>query len=121
MTRVLLLIAGMLFFTPIHAVNTYIVTKDWVIATTRENGDPLLLSEIAYHSMYRVDCNTGLKNGEIMHVELQYNLTILFWSSPTPVDCFILTTTDTAGRVSVDSEVFHATQYGAPSPVECVP
>ena len=119
MTRFLLLIAWMLFSIQAAAVESYIVGRDWLIPIERENGDLLPLAEIDHHTMHRVSCADGVHTGDIIYLNIYSALTISYWTSNTPVDCFVMTTTDTDGRTSKYSEVFQAVEYNSPNPPSC--
>ena len=120
MTKVLLILAGMLFSTEALAAH-YIVGKQWVIPVEREDGTLLPLAQISHHTMYRVSCADHNVRGEIIQADIYNALTMSFWISTTPIDCFVMTTHDTDGRVSKFSEVFYAVEYDAPQPVGCGP
>lgn len=114
-----LLIAGILFSSGVAAVESYIVGRDWLIPVEREDGTTLPLVEIDHHVMYRVSCADGVHTGDIIYLNIYSALTISYWTSNTAVDCFVMTTTDTDGRVSKYSEVFQATEWNSPNPPAC--
>ena len=115
----LFLIAWMLFSSNVAAVESYVVGRDWVIPVTREGGELLELWEISHHTMYRVNCATGVQTGEIIYPDLFNSLTVSYWISNTPVDCFRMTTTDIDNRTSRFSGVFQAVEWNSPSPPSC--